>query len=106
IGVPDTTGVIRIKVLATDAGGDTVSQTLSVVVFAAGLKTIVLPGALLAYSDARTPVPQHYLLANAPGGSALAQSNARPDNPTSDAGATLGRVLFYDTRLSANDKVA
>lgn len=27
-------------------------------------------------------------------------------NPTSDAGATLGRVLFYDTRLSANDTVS
>ena len=30
--------------------------------------------------------------------------NTPPDNPITDAGATLGRVLFYDTRLSANDK--
>jgi cytochrome c peroxidase len=29
--------------------------------------------------------------------------NTPPDNPLSDDGATLGRVLFYDTRLSAND---
>src|SRR5437762_6746800 len=28
------------------------------------------------------------------------------DNPVTDAGATLGRVLFYDTRLSANDTTA
>lgn len=28
------------------------------------------------------------------------------DNPTTDAGAALGRVLFYDTRLSASDTVA
>lgn len=28
------------------------------------------------------------------------------DNPLTDAGATLGRVLFYDTRLSANDSVS
>jgi hypothetical protein len=27
--------------------------------------------------------------------------NTPPDNPLSDDGATLGRVLFYDTRLSA-----
>lgn len=27
-------------------------------------------------------------------------------NPTTDAGATLGRVLFYDTRLSADRKVS
>lgn len=29
--------------------------------------------------------------------------NTPPDNPLTDHGATLGRVLFYDTRLSAND---
>ena len=29
--------------------------------------------------------------------------NTPPDNPLSDDGATLGRVLFYDTRLSANN---
>lgn len=28
------------------------------------------------------------------------------DNPTTDAGAALGRVLFYDTRLSASDTVS
>jgi cytochrome c peroxidase len=28
------------------------------------------------------------------------------NNPVTDAGATLGRVLFYDTRLSANNTVA
>ncbi len=29
--------------------------------------------------------------------------NTPPDNPVTDHGATLGRVLFYDTRLSGND---
>ena len=28
--------------------------------------------------------------------------NTPPDNPLTDEGATLGRMLFYDTRLSAN----
>src|SRR5262245_10402130 len=32
--------------------------------------------------------------------------NTPRDNPITDAGATLGRVLFYDTRLSANGTVA
>jgi cytochrome c peroxidase len=32
--------------------------------------------------------------------------NTPRDNPITDAGATLGRVLFYDTRLSANNTVA
>jgi cytochrome c peroxidase len=32
--------------------------------------------------------------------------NTPADNPTTDAGATLGRVLFYDRRLSRNGAVA
>jgi cytochrome c peroxidase len=32
--------------------------------------------------------------------------NTPRDNPITDWGATLGRVLFYDTRLSANNTVA
>ena len=32
--------------------------------------------------------------------------NTPKDNPITDAGATLGRVLFYDTQLSKNDTVS
>jgi cytochrome c peroxidase len=32
--------------------------------------------------------------------------NTPADNPVTDTGATLGRVLFYDTRLSANNTVS
>jgi len=35
-----------------------------------------------------------------------ALDNTPEDNPLSDAGATLGRVLFYDKRLSRNDTIA
>ena len=38
---------------------------------------------------------------------AVAATNNNPDtNPITDAGATLGRVLFYDKRLSVNNTVA
>lgn len=36
----------------------------------------------------------------------LAQDNTPATNPVTDQGATLGRVLFYDKRLSANNTVA
>ena len=36
----------------------------------------------------------------------LAQDNTPTNNQTTDAGATLGRVLFYDKRLSANNSVS
>lgn len=32
--------------------------------------------------------------------------NMRPSNPTTDAGATLGRVLFYDVELSKNRTIS
>jgi cytochrome c peroxidase len=32
--------------------------------------------------------------------------NTPPDNPLTDDGATLGRVLFSDKRLSANDSTS
>ena len=40
------------------------------------------------------------------GGSGNARDNTPDSNAVTDAGATLGRVLFYDRRLSANDQIA
>ena len=34
------------------------------------------------------------------------QDNEPADNPITDAGATLGRVLFYDKKLSFNDEIS
>lgn len=36
----------------------------------------------------------------------IARDNTPPANPITDRGATLGRVLFYDKRLSRNDTVS
>jgi cytochrome c peroxidase len=58
-----------------------------------------LPSSLLNYSNIR--YPQHFYerrvtdIDNTPG-----------NNQITDAGASLGRVLFYDTKLSANNTVA
>ena len=49
------------------------------------------------YRYASVELPAHF---TQPGRN---QDNTPPDNPLSDDGATLGRVLFYDTRLSANN---
>ncbi len=51
------------------------------------------------YSD--LDLPDHFLT---PGVQAL--DNTPDDNPVTDAGATLGRVLFYDVNLSANATVS
>ena len=106
VGTPDAPGVIVATIRATDAAGDTVSQTVAVVAFAAGLSAPVLPAPPFAYSDASRPLPQQYVVIGANGGTALSLSNMPAANATTDAGATLGRVLFYDQRLSRNDRVA
>ena len=63
-----------------------------------------LPESSYAYSLGRAPLPRHFIFDVT--GSAMREDNTPADNPVTDAGATLGRVLFYDTRLSANDRVS
>lgn len=44
--------------------------------------------------------------ANQPVPSYISRDNTPAANPLTDAGATLGRILFYDQRLSRNDSVS
>ena len=57
-----------------------------------------LPATPFNYSPA---LPAHYLTPQVRG-----QDNTPANNPVTDAGATLGRVLFYDRRLSTNGTVS
>ena len=61
----------------------------------AATNTLNLPAT--PYRYANVELPGHF---TQPGRN---HDNTPPDNPLSDDGATLGRVLFYDTRLSANN---
>ena len=70
-----------------------------------GLPAPQLPATLFAYRDAGNLLPAHFS-APGPDGSVASADNASGTNPITDAGATLGRVLFYDVRLSANNTVS
>lgn len=67
-------------------------------------KSLSLPSTVLDYvSYADTNLPQHFLSGDNP----VTHHDNTPDhNPISNAGATLGRVLFYDDALSINDAVS
>jgi cytochrome c peroxidase len=52
------------------------------------------------YRYAKVELPAHFIQP------ARNDDNTPTDNPLTDDGATLGRVLFYDTRLSANDRTS
>lgn len=104
-GLPEAAGIVTVTLTARDGLGATATQSFAVVAFSADLGSPNLPFAPHAYSDARVPLPQHFL-AHGPGGSVFSTDNTPQGNPITDAGATLGRVLFYDRRLSANDRVS
>jgi cytochrome c peroxidase len=61
----------------------------------AAKSTFTLPAT--PYQYANVELPPHFAQ------SGRDDDNTPADNPLTDAGATLGRVLFYDRRLSAND---
>jgi cytochrome c peroxidase len=103
IGTPQAVGVVIATITATDAFGRTASDKFAIVAFAPGLLSPTLPIAIDRYSDATSPLPASFSQ-QGPGGTVIATDNTPSTNPTTDAGATLGRVLFYDVRVSANDK--
>ncbi|WP_261389516.1 cytochrome-c peroxidase [Ferrimonas balearica] len=68
-----------------------------------------LPDALLSYAD--QPLPRHFEVNDFAEGfqfqnSAIDNDNTPDTNPITDAGATLGRVLFYDPWLSENRSIS
>lgn len=69
--------------------------------------TLDLPESLYNYED--PDLPDHFSVETEffHGQRPLVDDDNTPDdNPITDAGATLGRVLFYDTNLSQNSTVA
>lgn len=71
-----------------------------------------LPATPFGYTDAAIALPVQFRSLGAaptpPGGAPAPPSldNTPADNPVTNAGATLGRVLFYDKRLSVNDTIS
>ena len=63
-----------------------------------------LPAVPYEYAD--IDLPPHFTALTVGGGSYDNLDNTPGDNPVRNAGATLGRVLFFDKRLSVNDSVS
>lgn len=66
--------------------------------------TLGLPPEPYEYSDALASFPSHFRSPTA--GTVTFVDNMPAANPITNSGATLGRVLFYDRRLAANDRIA
>jgi cytochrome c peroxidase len=62
------------------------------------------PDTAFRYTDADVPLPRHLLSSVA--GTVVFSDNTPADNHITNAGAALGRILFYDARLSADNRIA
>ncbi len=98
-------GVTRAVLTVSDSLGRSAADTFAIVAFAPGLALPTLPVTPFTYADADVPLPAHYRLP-VNGVTAVSADNSPADNAITNAGAALGRVLFYDQRLSANDGLA
>ena len=101
-GQPTSPAVTWATITATNTNGAFASDRFAIVAFAAGLPTPSLPVTPYRYSDATVAMPVHFV-ATVNGVSALSTDNTPVANAITDAGAALGRVLFYDMRVSGND---
>ena len=101
-GTPTTAGSYTVAVTAADAKGASVSTSFSITVLPQpGVP--ILPATAFSYSDATINLPAQFRTGpNNPSGA----DNTPVSNVVTNAGATLGRVLFYDKRLSVNDTVS
>lgn len=82
------------------------SLAIGMVIWAAAVAVVPAAGRTfrlpeIPYRYAYLDLPVHFT-----GPAAEKFDNTPADNPVTDAGAALGRVLFYDTRLSANNQVS
>lgn len=83
-------GPARFYQLSTEAAGEVSSSLAS---------ALIQPADAFTYAPAT--LPPHLLTPQI-----LGQDNTPAGNPTTNAGAALGRVLFHDKRLSANQTVS
>ena len=99
-GTLNSGGLVEVTVTARDAYGGSSDDVFLIAAPAATSGSPTLPTTSYTY-ESRTPdMPFVY---RQPG---IFFDSERADNPTTDAGATLGRVLFHDKRLSITNTIA
>lgn len=98
-GVFDSVGLVVVKVTATDELGDSAEDEFLIAAPASEPGRPALPATTYTYDDAELELPYRFRLSRELEGPPFWDTTPA-DNPTTNAGATLGRVLFYDKRVS------
>ncbi len=97
-GIFNSVGAVEATILARDAYGGVGSDVFLVAAPAPAPGEPSLPDPSYIYRDEDLSLP--FIFALSSEGITPLWDSTPPDNRISDAGATLGRVLFYDKRLS------
>ncbi len=97
-GVMNNVGLVRVTVTARDGAGGAQDDTFSIVLPATAPGPPVLPSPPYTYADEGLGLPYLYQLSR---DIRIPFVDTTPrGNPVTNSGATLGRVLFYDKRVS------
>lgn len=98
VGTFDSIGAVRVTVAATDSFNATTESSFLIAAPAPEPGRPNLPATSFTYDDAKLPLPHNFYQSRQ---TVIPFWDTTPaNNPTTDAGGTLGRVLFYDRRLS------
>ena len=103
-GTFDSVGLVEVTVTASDAYGGSGTDVFTIAAPAPDPGSPNLPATSLQYADNELALPFVFLLSSQ--SQIPLWDTQPPDNRTTDAGATLGRVLFYDKRLSSTNTAA
>jgi cytochrome c peroxidase len=103
IGRFDSVGLVRVKVTARDAFGGAAEHVFSIAAPGPEPGRPTLPQTSYAYTNAQLALPYWFVVSR--DGDPFWDTSPL-DNPVTNAGATLGRVLFYDKRLSITNTTA
>ena len=97
-GTLSAVAAVSFRITATDGYGGSGTDVLTIALPGPEPAKPALPTVSYVYDDAKLPLPFLFALSRA--SFSPFWDTTPDDNPTTDAGATLGRVLFYDKRLS------
>jgi len=104
VGTFPTVGAVDVTVTARDGYGGSASQSFLIAKPASASTEPHLHATRYLYQDEELALPYVFRTSSE---SVLPLWDTQPvDNPTTDAGATLGRVLFYDRRLSLTNTIS
>ena len=101
-GTPTAAVFTNVTVIATDALGNSSQDEFFLDIFFDFSFQGVPNLPTTKFNYANPDLPAHFTDPNHPLGNVVDTDNTPASNPITDAGATLGRVLFYDPRLSSD----